>query len=96
MYGKSISKQDLVNAYMQQEHILDVVVVCAGGGSFLSEVRTCVGKKSDSDHKAGDGITCIMQVEEEGNCDDEIKLTKFYSDDDFENNLSWEVGLAES
>ena len=69
-YGKSITKQDLINAYD-----FDVILVCSAG-IFLSEVRTCVGKDENGD--ATVSIDCIVEVEEEGNCHDEIRLSKFY------------------
>lgn len=95
-YGQSISKEELLKEYKKTNDgnsttttgdtmmIHDVVLVCAGGGKFLSEVRTCVSKQSSGSTEAADGMDCILQVEEEGNCNDEIKLTKFYSDDDYD------------
>lgn len=71
-YGASITKKELLDAYD-----IDVVLVCSGG-KFLSEVRMCVGRDANGD--ATVGVDCIVEVEEEGNCGDEIKLTKFYVD----------------
>jgi ribonuclease T2 len=72
-YGASITKQELLDAYD-----INVVLVCSGGGKFLSEVRMCVGRDANGD--ATVGVDCIIEVEEEGNCEDEIKITKFYVD----------------
>jgi ribonuclease T2 len=72
-YGSTISKTDLMDAYGG-----DVVLVCSAG-KFLSEVRTCVGKNS-KDGTASKSIDCIPEVEQEGSCGDEIKIAKFYSD----------------
>ncbi len=82
-YGKSISKQDLIDAYKKDgDSLHDVVFVCAGGGKFLSEVRTCVATKDANDNEAGVNIDCIIEVEDEANCGDQIKLTKFPRDDE--------------
>ena len=42
----------------------------------MSEVRKCVGKDENGD--AIVGIDCILEVDEEGYCHDEIRLSKFY------------------
>jgi len=70
--GGSISKKELMDAYD-----IDVVLVCSG--EFLSEVRTCVGRDNSGD--ATVGVDCIIEVEDEGNCGDEIKIAKFYVED---------------
>lgn len=73
-YGASMTKKELLDAYD-----IDVVLVCSKGGGFLSEVRMCVGRDVNGD--ATVGVDCIIEVEEEGNCGDEIKIAKFYVDD---------------
>jgi ribonuclease T2 len=69
----------------------NVVLICAGGGKYLSEVRTCIGKESNNG-KATNTIDCIPQVEQEGNCGDVIHISKFYSDDDYDNEFDYEFG----
>lgn len=69
----------------------NVVLICAGGGKYLSEVRTCIGKESNNG-KAMNTIDCIPQVEQEGNCGDVIHISKFYSDDDYDNEFDYEFG----
>eukprot|EP00558_Chaetoceros_sp_UNC1202_P004942 CAMPEP_0197245806 /NCGR_PEP_ID=MMETSP1429-20130617/10474_1 /TAXON_ID=49237 /ORGANISM="Chaetoceros sp., Strain UNC1202" /LENGTH=282 /DNA_ID=CAMNT_0042706363 /DNA_START=80 /DNA_END=928 /DNA_ORIENTATION=+ len=83
MYGSKISKMDLLAAYAAELEDSDdeggIVLVCAGG-KYLSEVRTCVGRNKDG--SGSQRIACIQAVVDEGNCGDEIFITKFYSDDD--------------
>ena len=80
-YGKSVSRDELLEAYRtdQSDIFGDVVLVCSGG-KYLSEVRVCVDKSADG--SGSDRIKCIPQVEEEDTCGSEITIQKFYIDDD--------------
>ena len=92
-YGGVVSKEDLEEAYrngtsddigegldMQDGERGDAVLVCSG--SYLSEVRICVGRNADGTGSVR--IPCIPEVVREGNCRDLIHIPKFYVDMDWE------------
>lgn len=78
-YGSVIRKKDLLIAYSQEigDEKGDVVLICSG--EFLSEVRICVGRTKEGG--GSERIACIPEVVREGNCGDDIIITKFYTDE---------------
>jgi ribonuclease I len=68
-YGKTISKTDLLEAYNNK-----VVPVCSHR-RYLQEVRACYAM--DVDGRPTARVECPAPVQKEGNCGDEITLSKF-------------------
>lgn len=85
-YGTSAFSDNLGEMFDKENRLdiqageRDAVLVCSG--SYLSEVRICVGRSADGMGSAR--IPCIQEVVQEGNCGDVIHISKFYSDVDFE------------
>ncbi len=79
-YGKELPASDLLKAYRVDQSYDggDVVLVCSGGGRYLSEVRICVAR--DRQGNGSQRIDCIEEVAEEGNCSEIITIPKFYID----------------
>lgn len=68
-YGKAISQTDLLEAYNHK-----VVPVCSKK-SYLQEVRACLAM--DPDGTPTTFVPCPVPVMSEGNCGDEIIISKF-------------------
>ena len=73
-YGHQVTKNELTNAYSL---FPNVIFVCEHG-RYLSEVRVCLGKSSDG--SVGNRMACPDAMLSEGNCEDVIFVSKFYSD----------------
>lgn len=67
-YGKTISKQDLLNAY-------DNLVVPTCKSNYLFEIFVCIT------HDTYTQFDCPESVIDEGNCHDNITIEMFYSND---------------
>ena len=77
-YGSSVSATALLKAYHAEvSDAKDVLFVCSGG-KYLSEVRVCVGRNKDG--SGSQMIDCVSEIEEEGNCGNEIFIPEFYVD----------------